>query len=339
MTIVYGPLDLLTRHRFELMLTAGVVLLASCTTSASELPSVGTSAAFRTYTRDRVGLAPDQKGLLRIGHRGGALDHYPKKLHGSGICPKRWQLKTIRELMFASFSAGSEWPHLDAIEIDLHLGDDGVVQVVHDKVKLNKAPVWAQHYLHENRLSSVIATFVRAEYYKEHRLYLELKKADDWVKLAAAIDQEITSALPPEKADEVIAALGFISFWPEALEAVHQAKRLSQVATHLILADDRWYPTKLGGHLPVNDKLVTRLNTMPWLRGIWYSPAMVTEHRAWITKANAGRAQPLELFIAVYFSDDDDFPDQLGAAAAGELENVVGLIVDIGSEDEAANCD
>lgn len=260
----------------------------------------------------RTSVLADSRFYL-IGHRMGDHRHYPTNANR----PK-WLggYKSTRELMDRAFQTYG----LNGIELDVRLGGDGNVYVVHDKIKKN-LPDLSWDYLRENSWEKLIRHFIEKEYYIENRIFIELKlspklfhrKKQSFLpdvvsqsekQLIDTLFMELGHILSeyPDTREEIQRSIGFISF---SLAALHYAY-VTSLASHeyfLITTTDQFMKKSVSRalfYIPLTPSEKARIQYAEWLTGIWFDPAYIDKPVETFLGINSLRRNPLKFYISTY---------------------------------------
>ncbi len=248
-----------------------------------------------------------------IGHRIGDHLHYPTNVNKEKYLAP---YKNTKDLMDAAFRSHG----LNGIELDLRLGPDGVVYVVHDKIKKNLSPL-AFRYLEQNSLELFLRHYIENEYYVENRIFIEIKLSPKIFHLKKQsflpdvvnnsekrlIDQifltleQVLSGYPNTR-DDVSRSIGFISF---SLAALHYAYVICRKSHEffLITTTDQFMKRTLSRamfYIPLTPAEKSRIQYAEWLSGIWFDPLYIDDPVETFLRINELRRNPLKFYVSTY---------------------------------------
>lgn len=285
-----------------------------------------------------------EKDFLLIGHRLGNFRHYPLNVN------RKRYLKDYRntsELMIKSFTEYG----LNALELDLRLGPDGMVYVVHDKIKKNIGGECLS-WLSENSFEKLLVRFIENGFSADKKLFIELKLSpkifhprkrsffpDTVSSSEKKLIEEIFSVLDriisvyPDRKEEIRKSVGFISF---SLAALHSAYALSEeiYEYHLITTTDQFLKKSLSRalfYIPLTSEEKTKIICSEWLTGIWFDPRYITDPVRTFLEINEQRRNRLKFYVSSYGMEFSKLPDRF-IRENGEKLPLKGIIFDINDE-------
>lgn len=247
-----------------------------------------------------------------IGHRIGDFQHYPTNVN------KKKYLKKYKDIIpmmdFAFLNSG-----LSGIELDIRLWGMDRVSVVHDKAKKDLSEESIQ-YLERNALELVLKHFIEQGYYKNRKIYIELKLSGklfhpgsrsflpDIVskyeknlieKLAECLESVVQEH--PDSA-EIRKSIGFISF---SLAALHYAYTIFGLhhKLYLITTTDQFMKKSISRamfYVPLTEQTRLKICYSEWLTGIWFDPYYLDEPVETFLLMNENRKNPLEFYLSTY---------------------------------------
>ena len=282
------------------------------------------------------------------GHRLASVEHYPKDFNDS----ERWKCyRDLGELLYEGYKILG----CDSLELDLQLvptlktgQSDLILSITHDPPERLKMD-GVMDYVERNRFSKVFSEYVEKEYWREHKLDLELKlKDDDFVdnETVAEIltskcdeEEELLIGLTLDTIDEVLAdhperdaiysSVRFVSFSLEALKYTYM--QAGDAYTYYFIATTNTPLRKLVvsvfGKTPLGREMIKKLKyKTPWLTGMWFDPRFIDDPIRTINEIQAARSSPLELMAATYYSDFEDIVQKFSSGT--EKIELHGLIFD-----------
>jgi glycerophosphoryl diester phosphodiesterase len=279
--------------------------------------------------------------FFRIGHRIGNHLEYP-----TNVNKRKYILgyKNTCELLDDAFSKSG----LTGIELDVRLGPDGVVYVVHDKIKKElKSECW--DYLKENSLEKFLRHWIEKEYYKLGKVYIELKLSpkifhlqkqsflpdvvnESEKKLIDTLFLTMTRIMEDYQTNqaEISQSIGFISF---SLAALHYAFVVSgfRHSMYLITTTDQFMKRSLSRamfYVPLTPAEKSRIQYSEWLSGIWFDPVYIDDPVSTFLEINKLRKNPLEFFVSTYGMKYSKLLEKFQTPLAKEFP-VSGMIFDL----------
>ncbi len=285
-----------------------------------------------------------EENFLLIGHRLGNFREYPLNVNR-----KRYlkDYKNTSELMIKSFTEYG----LNALELDLRLGPDGMVYVVHDKIKKHISEECLS-WLSENSFEKLLVRFIENGFCRNKKLFIELKlspkifhpqKQSFFPDIVSCSEkrliEEIFSVLKrvysvyPEKKEEIRNSVGFISF---SLAALHTAYVISEgiYEYHLITTTDQFLKKSLSRalfYIPLTSEEKTKIIYSEWLTGIWFDPRYIIDPVQTFLEINEQRRNRLQFYVSSYGMDFSKLLNRFCPETGAKLP-LKGIIFDIGAD-------
>lgn len=287
-----------------------------------------------------------EKDFLLIGHRLGNFRHYPLNVN-----KKRYLKDFINtsELMIKSFTEYG----LNALELDLRLGPDGMAYVVHDRIKKNIGRECLS-WLSENSFEKLLIRFIENGFSNDKKLFVELKLSpkifhpkkqgffpDAVSSSERRLIEEIFSVMKrvssvyPDRREEIRRSVGFISF---SLAALHTAYAVSEEIHeyHLITTTDHFLKKNLSRalfYIPLNTEEKTKITYSEWLTGIWFDPKYIADPVQTFLEINEQRKNRLQFYVSSYGMDFSKISGRF-FSERGEKLPVKGIFFDISDEQQ-----
>ncbi|WCL49982.1 hypothetical protein [Leptospira sp. GIMC2001] len=248
-----------------------------------------------------------------IGHRLGDYSRYPTNVNKKKYIP---HYKNSTELIDSAFTEYG----LNGVELDVRLGSDGNVYVVHDKIKKN-LPQESINYLADNSIEKFIQHFIDKKYYLKNRIFIELKLApklfhpDKQSFLPDVVNRSEKKLIDnlfrildrilsqyPEERQLIQQSICFISF---SLAALHYAYVVSEAVHefHLITTTDQFIKKTLSRmmfYVPLTPQEKSRIQYAEWLTGIWFDPYYLDDPVSTFLGINELRRNKLKFYISTY---------------------------------------
>ncbi|MCC5815296.1 MAG: hypothetical protein JJT78_11105 [Leptospira sp.] len=283
---------------------------------------------------------PDSNFNL-IGHRIGDHLNYPTNVNKEKYIDRYSNTATLMDRAFLNHG-------LNGIELDVRLGADGVVYVVHDKIKKSLKPK-SVAYLEENSLEKFINHFIEKDYFVENKIYIEIKlspkifhihKQSFLPDVVSQSEKKLIDSLfltlervlsnYPNTREEIQKSIGFISF---SLAALHYAYAVSRVNHDLFLitTTDQFMKRSLSRamfYVPLSPDEKARIQYSEWLTGVWFDPIYIDNPVETFLSINELRRNPLKFYISTYGMKFPKLLKKFQSPRASEFP-VSGMIFDL----------
>lgn len=318
-----------------------------------------------------------------IAHEAGSYRFYPMDIHEKGFMRgNNWsesckaQAKDVNTLMDSAFASG----FISSVEIDIQAPDqnhplcsepNGCLFILHNKPDWSKIesvnhPKAAADYLQRNTLRSVLKHFISENYYKDKKLYLELKtsfgcnapernsrKCSQLGKRVAREVADHITKVHSESNDNDSNWLTVVSFSATALASFHDQmpEKLRGKVDYALIAGVhpfslKWFFGQLKGSVPLfTQELQNFAITKPWLNTIWFSPQGISKFsnlfkklnkkRAEMCESETGKCDPLEFSVAAYPYEEEKFYKKMTRMVPSFDQRLVSVMIDI---DDLAIC-
>jgi hypothetical protein len=277
-----------------------------------------------------------------IGHRLGDFLHYPKNLNETQYIPT---YKSTIDLMKQGFTESG----LNALELDLRMGDGGEVYVTHDELKPNLHPD-SLNYLKNNTFYKFINNFIENKFYEKNKLFIELKVSPKIIdiesfsffpdmlkssekKLIENIFILLEKALLPylSEREAIKKSISFVSFSKRSLEYAYEYSNDSY-EYFLIVSTNQFIKKELSPlfyYKPFDENQISEIKAAEWLTGIWFDPFHIDNAFDTFSEINSNRNNKLRYYISTYGMDFDELLNKLKNSFRNKKLPVSGIIFDV----------
>ena len=277
-----------------------------------------------------------------IGHRLGDFLHYPKNVNEVEYINT---YKSTTELMHKGFNESG----LNGLELDLRKSSDGEVYVTHDEIK-NELHPDSLNYLSNNTFFKFINNYIDNQYYKNNKLFIELKVSPKILdietfslfpdtlnltekQLIESIFSILDKALIPypEIKDEIKKSISFVSFSKRSLEYAFEYSN-DIYEYFLIVSTNQFIKKELSPLLyytPFDDNQILAIKKADWLTGIWFDPFHVDNLFEIFLDINSNREKKLKYYVSTYGMDFNELLNKFKSSFRNSKLPVSGMIFDI----------
>lgn len=300
------------------------------------------------------------RDVTTILHRAGSYQEYAKNINCTEFNSDNG-IRDINDLMDEAFTRY----HADGIEIDLRTVPENPsyegVYVSHDAIRsviMEHGHEAARAYLSRNSINQVLKHFLARGYdISGHRIFMELKvprkhllsnntDPDESDMAYLRKSYETVNAVVNDTKDSVrrkslVAHLGFISFNPYALKAIHDMDNAGY-ELHFLAATNRPIGGRFAALLDdelnfLNESLAGFLTHADWLDGIWFDPRGIDSAAEIFNSINDGRKRKAGIYLFTFKLEYSELKKRLASYVYEDeanrkkrkLENVRSLMFDI----------
>ena len=300
------------------------------------------------------------RDVTTILHRAGSYQEYAKNINCTAFNADN-DIRDINDLMDEAFTRYKA----DGIEIDLRTIPSNPafkgVYVTHDAIKsliARHGHAAARGYLSRNSINQVLKHFIDRGYdLSGRRIFMELKVPrkhllsnntdpdEEDMRYLRESYTAVTTALNevPDTArrKSIASHLGFISFNPYALKAIHDMDDAGY-ELHFLAATNRPVAGRFAALLDdelnfMNDSIRGYLTRADWLDGIWFDPRGIDNAAEIFNSINDGRKRKAGIYLFTFKLEYGDLKKRLASYVYEDeknkkkrkLESVRSLMFDI----------
>lgn len=342
------------------------LVMAGCGKNGALPESVDLPGTKHVMMNELSGSVNFDNDVTTILHRAGSYQEYAKNIN----CPEfniDNGIRDINDLMDEAFTRYKA----DGIEIDLRTvhGNPAYkgVYVSHDEIEsviMKHGHEAARAYLSRNSIDQVLKHFIDRGYdISGHSIFMELKvprkhlcsnNTDpdendmEYLRKSYETVNAVVNAMENSvRRKSIVAHLGFISFNPYALKAMHDMDHAGY-ELHFLAATNRPVAGRFAALLDdelniLNRSLIDFLTRADWLDGIWFDPRGIDNAAEIFNSINDRRIRKTGIYLFTFKLEYGELKEKLasyvyedeGSGKKRKLENVRSLMFDISKYDDS----